>query len=277
MPDESCGRIVSKRHMMTVVFFLIVLNIFMLVWNSQSFGTFSGRQVENTDHIQKTALNLERVVAELGASLRRNGSMNEAQHSDHNLEKTTRILERVVAELSDVLLVNQIRLNETLHQSKIPSLHSTPPLSIPSQSLAPAIQAAALELSGIKINLLDLVARASDIDKRLTPPESRGRALTPGSFWVILACNYDPMYAFSLPIVALAWSKVVHARPLVLLIGTEFRPDATRSLENSWIPLFLQTLQEFSIESVVLDPTTCSSKNFAQIARLFAFKLQVHF
>jgi hypothetical protein len=277
MPDESCGRIVSKRHVMTIVFFLIVLNIFMLVWNSQSFGTFSGRQVENTDHLRKTAINLERVVAELGASLRRNGSMqNEAQHFDHNLEKTTRILERVVAELSDVLLVNQIRLNETLHQSKIPSLHSTPPPSIPSQSLAPAIQAAASEL-GQNPNLFNLLARASEIDKRLTPPESRGRALTPSSFWVILSCNYDPMYAFSLPIVALAWSKVVHARPLVLLIGTEFRPDATRSLENSWIPLFLQTLQEFSIESVVLDPTTCSSKNFAQIARLYAFKMQVHF
>ena len=53
--------------------------------------------MENTEHLRKTALNLERVVAELGASFRRNGSMqNESQHFD-NLEKTTRFLQQIVA------------------------------------------------------------------------------------------------------------------------------------------------------------------------------------
>jgi hypothetical protein len=53
--------------------------------------------------------------------------------------------------------------------------------------------------------------------------------------------------------VALAWLKIVGARPLVLLIGAEFRIDYARTSQNSWIPLLLQTLQDFAIESVVLD------------------------
>jgi hypothetical protein len=283
MSDESFGRHVSKRPMMTIVFSIIIVSILKIVWNFDSVSTFSGSQadLDRSDHLRKATLNLERVVAELGASVRSSGIMqHDKQHFD-NLTKTTLILERVVAELSDTLLANQFLLNQSLRQlklcneSKVPSIHSTPPPSIPAYSLAPAIQAAASEL-GQNPNLHNLLTRASQIDQRLTPPESRGRELTQGSFWVILACNDDPMYAFSLPIVALAWSKVVHARPLVLLIGSEFRLDASRSSRNSWIPLFLQTLQEFSIESVVLDTGNFSSKHYAQISRLFAFKLQVH-
>jgi hypothetical protein len=285
MPAENIGCHVSKRYMVILALCLCIACTAMLGWNSPSLASFSGNKAdhERADRVKAATLDLERVVAGLGLSLRPSRvELNESLHIDHNIKSATLHLEQAIAELGSALIAHQNRLNESIHQlmlcneSKFHVTDTMTPRELPSKTLSQALQAAATELSGQNPGSIQLLKKASEIDRRLTPRESRGRVLTEGTFWAVLSCNNDPMYAFSIPIVALAWSKIVRARPLVLLIGAEFRIDFARTSQNSWIPLFLQTLQDFSIESVVLDSEDFASKHFSQVSRLFAFKLQVH-
>jgi FkbM family methyltransferase len=113
MSDESFGRHVSKRSMMTIVCSIIGVSMLMIVWNSHSLLTFSGSQadLDHTDQFRQATLNLQRVVAELGVSARSSVIMqHDKQHFD-DLTKITLNLERVAAKLSDTLLANQFVLN----------------------------------------------------------------------------------------------------------------------------------------------------------------------
>jgi len=143
------------------------------------------------------------------------------------------------------------------------------------QSLSPGLHAAAAALVDKNPGKIELLLKASLLDKQFTPYESRGRSLTKSTFWVVLSCTDDPMYAFSLPMVSLAWLKIAGARPLVFLIGSGFQPGNSEHPKNSWIPLMIQTLQELFIEFVVLDSHGVTPTTFAQVSRLFGIKLQV--
>ena len=158
---------------------------------------------------------------------------------------------------------------------KVCSLLSAFKLSNHPHSLSPGLHAAAAELVDKNPGKIEMMLKASLLDKQLTPHESRGRSLTTGTFWVILSCTDDPIYAFSIPMVSLAWSKIAGARPLVLLVGSRFTPGNAVQPKYAWIPLMLQTLNELSIEFVVLDSRDITPATFAQVSRLFCMKMQV--
>jgi len=143
------------------------------------------------------------------------------------------------------------------------------------QSLSPALHAAAAELANSNPGKIEMLHSASQHDKQLTPRENRGRTLTSGTFWVILSCNDDPVYAFSIPIVSLAWSTVAGARPLVLLVGPGYHPDNSQIPRYSWVTVFMATMKELSIDFIVLNSHGVSPITFSQVSRLFGMKLQV--
>lgn len=143
------------------------------------------------------------------------------------------------------------------------------------QSLSPALHAAAAELANSNPGKIEMLHSASLHDKQLTPRENRGRALTSGTFWAILSCNDDPVYAFSIPIVSLAWATVAGARPLVLLVGPGYHPNNSSTPRYAWVSVFIATLTELSIDFIVLDSHGISPVTFSQVSRLFRMKLQV--
>jgi hypothetical protein len=151
---------------------------------------------------------------------------------------------------------------------KVCNLLSAFNLSNHPQSLSPALHAAAAELIDKSTGKIELLLKASLLDKQLTPHESRGRSLTKGTFWVILSCSDDPKYAFSLPMVSLAWSKIAGARPLVLLVGSGFQPGYSLQPQYSWIPLMMQTLKELDIDFQVLQSNGVTPTTFAQVTQI---------
>jgi hypothetical protein len=104
----------------------------------------------------------------------------------------------------------------------------------------------------------------------LLPPSSPQSAPPPSStFWSVISSDASPTYAFPLPFVAHAWSKIVGAHPLVVLVGSEF----SRHTSSSWISVLLTQLRSLSIKYITIDPTPSSPATFSQLVRLFAFKL----
>ena len=114
---------------------------------------------------------------------------------------------------------------------------------------------------------------AAEIDAMMLPvlpPPSPQSPLPPSStFWSVISSDASPTYAFPLPFVAHAWSKIVGARPLVVLVGSEF----SRHARSSWISVLLSQLRSLSIKFIIVDPTPSSPATFSQLVRLFAFKL----
>jgi hypothetical protein len=155
---------------------------------------FRKQSLERADRLKAATLDLERVVAELGSSLRATRiELNKSRHFTYKIKSTTLNLERAVAELSSSLRTNQNLLNESMRQlilcneSKFHVADATPTRELPSKTLSEALQAAAAELSGQNPCSIQLLRKASEIDRRLTPRESRGRVLTEGTFWVVLS------------------------------------------------------------------------------------------
>jgi hypothetical protein len=104
----------------------------------------------------------------------------------------------------------------------------------------------------------------------------RGNRMSPSpptsphpSFWSIISSDASPMYSFPLPFVARAWSSVVGAKPLVVLVGSEFHSKS----KATWIQVLFAALKSFDIKFITIDPRPASSSTFSQLVRLFAFKL----
>lgn len=162
-----------------------------------------------------------------------------------------------------------------VNYAKICSLLRAFNLSNHPQSLSPGLHAAAAELVDQNPGKMELLQKAIIHDEQFTPRESRGRSLTAGTFWVILSCNDDPIYAFSIPIVSLAWARIAGARPLVLLVGSGFHSNNAHLTKFMWVDLLLNTLKDLGIDFIVLDSRGISPVTFSQVSRLFGMKLQV--
>jgi hypothetical protein len=175
-----------------------------------------------------------------------------------------------------IFMVSQLSARiSSINYVKVCSLLNAFNMSNHPKSLSPALLAAAAELSNSKPGKMEMLHSTSKHDKQLTPRSDRGRLLTSGTFWVILSCNDDPVYAFSIPVVSLAWVTVAGARPLVLLTGPGYHPNNSHVPRYSWIKVFVATLNELKIEFIVLDSHSASPVTFSQVSRLFGMKLQV--
>jgi hypothetical protein len=87
----------------------------------------------------------------------------------------------------------------------------------------------------------------------------------------VISSDASPLYAFSLPFVAHAWSKIVGARPLVILVGNEFKRSSREMFP--WTGPLLAQLKRLGIKFVILDHMSASPATFSQLVRLYAFKL----
>jgi hypothetical protein len=85
----------------------------------------------------------------------------------------------------------------------------------------------------------------------------------------MISSDASSLYSFPLPFVARAWSSIVGAKPLLILVGSEFQPGS----KVAWIRVLLKYLKLFGIDFIAIDPRPASAPTFSQLVRLFAFKL----
>lgn len=84
------------------------------------------------------------------------------------------------------------------------------------------------------------------------------------SRWAVMASNGNTDYAFYLPIVALIWSKVMGYRPLVLLVGRQWREPASDSRQAAVLRALLQVGTDVKVHVIASD----DSLNTAAVAQV---------